>query len=66
MDAQMQEGKVVTVMSYGGKKLERTVVRDLGSVILICKPEEFAQALVEKREPIAVGFKKEFVVYQSK
>jgi hypothetical protein len=58
----MVYGQQVTLAAFGGKNIVRTVVKDLGDVLLICKPEEFAAAEAESREPISVGFPKSAVV----
>lgn len=39
-----------------------TVVDDRGEVVLVCKPEEYAAAMAERRAPIAVGFHREDVL----
>jgi hypothetical protein len=61
MDTQTYEGKEVTLISYGGKLINRVVVKDLGSVLLVCKTCELEQARTEKRDPICIGFKKEYI-----
>ena len=58
----MLTGKLVTLMAFGGKLIERRVVDDRGSVILICREEEFKAAFVENRAPIVVGFPRSSVV----
>jgi hypothetical protein len=58
----MDDFKHVTVMTFGGKTKEMVVVKDLGDVLVLTKPEEWEQAKRDKREPIAVGFKKSYLV----
>ena len=58
----MTEGEQVTLRAFRGQEIIRTVVRDLGEVIMICKPEEFAAANAEKREPVSVGFPKTAII----
>ena len=58
MATQNIEGKVVTVECYGGKTEDVIVWRDLGDVLLVCKPEELEAAAEQGREPIAVGFRR--------
>lgn len=50
------------VNAYGGKQPYVTVVEDRGEVVLVCKPQEFEDALAENREPVSVGFPKKDVI----
>lgn len=58
----MLTGKIVTLVAFGGKLIQRRVVEDRGSVILICRDEEYQSASVEKRPPITVGFPRTSVI----
>jgi hypothetical protein len=60
----MVAGEDVTVICFGGEKIIRTVVEDRGDVILICRRDEYQKASEENRSPIAVGFRREYVVEQ--
>jgi len=58
----MNDFKQVTVSTFGGKTAEMVVVKDLGDVLVLTRPEEWEQAKRDNREPIAVGFKKSYLV----
>jgi hypothetical protein len=61
MDTKFQSGQKVTVKSSRGHT-EVIVARDLGDVILVCRPEEYRASKSELRAPICVGFKKRDVI----
>lgn len=44
-------------MSATGE-IQRTIVKDIGEVVLICRAEEYDLARSENRSPVSVGFKK--------
>ena len=52
-----QSGQLVTVRSAAGD-IQRIVVKDMGEVVLICRPEEYELARSENRSPVSVGFKR--------
>ena len=58
----MIEGQRVTLRDFKGREIERTLVKDLGHVVTVCKNEEYAAASVENRTPICVGFPKAALV----
>ena len=58
----MQKGQVVTALLYGGEEAERRVVKDNGSVVVLCSEDEYQFALAAKREPTGIGFPREDVV----
>ena len=58
----MTAGERVSLVAYGGRIIERVVVKDLGDLILVSKSEELACAIVEKRAPVSVGFPKSAVL----
>jgi hypothetical protein len=49
-------GTAVLVREYGGRKLTRRVVKDLGRTVVICNEEEYNRAISEGREPDGIGF----------
>jgi len=57
----MERGQLVQVTQYGGSKLVRRVVADLGGSIVICNESEYRQARKERRRPDGVGFPREAV-----
>jgi hypothetical protein len=52
----------VTVRQYGGKIVEKVLVEDRGDVLIVTTPEEWESAQREEREPVVVGFKREYLV----
>ena len=58
----MEKGQVVRVMGYGGKELQRRLIRETESTVIICTEEEYEAALREGREPRGVGFPKASLV----
>jgi hypothetical protein len=52
----------VTVIQYGGKVVEKILVEDRGDVLVVTSPEEWNVAQIEEREPVTVGFRREFLV----
>ncbi len=59
---QLRRGMEITVSAFGGKQLRRRVWEDLGRSILVCKEEEYQQAITEQREAVCSGFPKEDVM----
>ena len=58
----MTEKKRVTVIQYGGTIAEKILVEDRGEVLLVTTEEEWDAADVENRHPVAVGFRREYLV----
>lgn len=54
-------GQSVLVEASGPRTLERTVVKDLGAIVLICKPDDFQRAQNLGIEPPYMAFRKENV-----
>ena len=52
----------VTVTQYGGTISEKILVEDRGDVLLVTTEEEFRAAEKEKRPPVSVGFRKEYII----
>ena len=63
MEPQHAVLKEVTVTVFGGQKVQRVVVKDLGETVLVCKREELEAAARENREPLAVGIKKDHIEF---
>jgi hypothetical protein len=61
MTAELKRGQPVTVIAYGGRRLERRVIYDRGRTVVVCTEEEFHRAAQESREPDGVGFPKKDV-----
>lgn len=58
----MQKGEVVTVRGFGGEELTRRVIAEDEEHVVVCREEEFRLAERQGREPVGVGFLKEFVI----
>ena len=58
----MKNGDIVKVQVYGGKKLNRRVVKEGNDVVLLCSEEEYNRALSDGREPSCIGFPKHDVI----
>lgn len=54
-------GTIVNVQAAGERQLRRCVVEDRGEIVLITTTEEYEQAQVERREPVSIGFRREWV-----
>jgi hypothetical protein len=59
---QMTTKKRVNLIAYGGEIINRIVVSVEGDVYFVCKSEEFAQAKLEGREPVCIGFRKQYIL----
>ncbi len=53
--------KRVTVHVYGGTIAEKILVEDRGDVLLLTTETEWRAAERESRQPIVVGFRREYV-----
>ncbi len=60
----MEIGKRVRLKAYGGEIIERRVVAVEGDTVAVCTEKEYAQAAKEGREPLSVGFRREYVIAQ--
>lgn len=58
----MIEGKSVTLMADKDEVLNRVLVSVENDVYFVCKPEEYQAAAREGRDPVCIGFKREYVV----
>jgi hypothetical protein len=54
--------KRVTVVQFGGMTAEKILVEDKGDVLVVTTEEEWAASVAEKRPPVTVGFKREYLV----
>ena len=60
-DMVYQRGEIVALNSATGP-ISRVVVRDLGSIVEVCREEEYEESERLMREPIRVGFKKRDII----
>jgi hypothetical protein len=58
----MDEINMVTVVVYGGETASKVLVHDLGEVLLVTTRSEWEAAQSERREPVTVGFKREYLI----
>jgi hypothetical protein len=65
MQRELIRGQVVTAISYGGERLTRTVIADLGETVIVCTQQEFHRASQENREPEGVGFPRKDVAIKA-
>ncbi len=56
------ETKRVTVCQYGGTIAEKVVVQDLGDVLILTTEEEWEASQRENRDPVTVGFKRQYAI----
>jgi len=58
----MKKGQKVLVQdAFAGQQLKRVVAVE-EKYVYICRDEEFSAASVEKREPICIGFRREYII----
>lgn len=58
----MIAGTDVTLLSDRDVIIKRKLVSVENGVYFVCKPEEFELAAREGREPICIGFRREYVI----
>ena len=58
----MVAGKEISLIAYGDTAIVRTLVSVENGVYFVCKTEEFKQAKMEGREPVCIGFRREYVL----
>jgi hypothetical protein len=56
MGEKLQRGQLVTVVEFGGNVLDRAVIADRGTHVVVCDPQEIHKAKSELREPEGIGF----------
>lgn len=61
----MFETKHVNVVADKDEILNRVLVSVENNVYFVCRPEEFEAAAKEGREPVCIGFRREYVVGSS-
>jgi hypothetical protein len=62
MKMELVRGQQVTVIEYGGQRLKRMVISDLGQRVIVCTADEFNRSKQEMREPEGVGFPRKDVL----
>jgi hypothetical protein len=62
----MKPGDVVKLRAYGSQEIERRVVEANEDVVLVCRNEEYEEAMRQGRQPLCVGFPKKAVLSEGK
>jgi hypothetical protein len=62
MSSQTVVSKNVNLTAYGNEVITRVVVAVEKGVYFVCKREEYEAAMSEGREPVCIGFRREYVV----
>ena len=52
----MKPGQMIKLRAYGNEVITRRLVRLDKDIVVVCQPEEYETARLERREPIGVGF----------
>lgn len=58
----MIAGQRLTLIADRDEIITRTLVSVEGDVYFVCKNEEYEMAKRERRDPICIGFRREYVV----
>ena len=58
----MTEGTIVNLVDVSDSVIRRIVVAVENGVLFVCKEEEYRLAQLEQREPLAIGFRAEYLV----
>ena len=61
MTSQLIAGMDVHLIAHGDITITRVVVSVEDDVYFVCKREEFEQANKEGREPVCIGFRREYI-----
>ena len=54
--------KEVTLLSHNDVVITRVLVSVENDMLFVCKREEFDAARRENREPVCIGFKREYLI----
>ncbi len=54
--------KTVTVIVYGGTIEKKILVEDRGNILIVTTEDEWKAAERENRPPVAIGFRREYLV----
>lgn len=57
--------KTVNLLAYGDVIIERALVAVENDVYFVCKSEELNRAEQEGREPVCIGFHREYVLREA-
>lgn len=58
----MIAGETLALVAHGGEIIHRAFVAEENGVFFVCKPAEFEAARTEGREPVCIGFRREYVL----
>jgi hypothetical protein len=59
---QIQVGTDVNLISYNDTVIQRKLVAVENGVYFVCKSDEFENAEREGRDPVCIGFRREYVL----
>jgi hypothetical protein len=62
MAIHLNPGEEVAVSAFGGRTIQRVVVKDLGATVIVCDRAEYDAAQKDNREPQGIGFPKADVI----
>ena len=62
----MTAGHILTLISDRDQIIKRALISVENDVFFVCKPEEFEAAKRENRDPVCIGFRREYVLDLSK
>lgn len=54
--------KLLTLVEYGDRIIQRRLVAVENGLFFVCKDEEFEAALRDGREPVCIGFRPEYIL----
>jgi len=58
----MESGQMVKLRAYGGEEVTLRFVRQVGETLVVCRPEEYELASLQKRDPRCVGFNVKYLI----
>lgn len=58
----MTAGQTLTLISYRDIVINRRLVAVENGLLFVCKDEEFEAAARERREPVCIGFRPEYLI----
>jgi hypothetical protein len=61
----MKPGQMIKLRAYGNEVITRRLVRLDKDIVIVCQPEEYEAARLERREPVCVGFHVTDVINES-
>jgi hypothetical protein len=66
VEVYMTAGERVNLVDFEGRTIERVFVSVENGYLFVCKPEEYASASREGRDPVCIGFRPEYLIGTSR